>query len=251
MAQIGNYMVIDSELDGDCLYGAVILSNDTMIMGKPLEEELPERAQELRMRMVEHLQDLYENRHNLKMGTLIQKILAVMTQDDIDNYKSHATGDKPPPAGVLDICVLADLMLSDIELHRPTVMRATLTNYLDTGTGAQRKIKILLHDNHYYLLREIDRYSDPKQTMEIPHLISYLNEEEITPIQTLCAGGTMEFRSKLQQSLTSWKNMTTMTSFRPTSLLNILPVGDEEQLRIQHQEVLKKISMLQKHKCRT
>jgi hypothetical protein len=126
VAQIGNYMVIDSELDGDRLYGAVILSNDTMIMGKPLEEELPERAQELRMRMVEHLQDLYENRHNLKMGTLIQKILAVMTQDDIDNYKSHATGDKPPPAGVLDICVLADLMLSDIELHRPTVMRATL-----------------------------------------------------------------------------------------------------------------------------
>ena len=59
VAQIGNYMVIDSELDGDCLYGAVILSNDTMIMGKPLEEELPERAQELRMRMVEHLQDLY------------------------------------------------------------------------------------------------------------------------------------------------------------------------------------------------
>ena len=88
--------------------------------------------------MVEYLQDLYENRHNLKMGTLLQKILAVMTQDDIDNYKSHATGDKPPPAGVLDICVLADLMLSDIELHRPTVMRATLTNYLDTGTGTQK-----------------------------------------------------------------------------------------------------------------
>jgi hypothetical protein len=85
-----------------------------------------------------------------------------MTQDDIDNYKSHATGDKPSPAGVLDICVLADLILSDIELHSPTVMRATLTNCLDTGTGAQRKIKILLHDNHYYLLREIDRYSDPK-----------------------------------------------------------------------------------------
>ena len=245
VAQIGNYMVIDSELDGDCLYGAVILSNDTMIMGKPLEEELPERAQELRMRMVEYLQDLYENRHNLKMGTLLQKILAVMTQDDIDNYKSHATGDKPPPAGVLDICVLADLMLSDIELHRPTVMRATLTNYLDTGTGAQRKIKILLHDNHYFLLREIDRYSDPKQTMEIPHLISYLNEEEITPTQTLCAGGTNEFRSKLQQSLTSWKNMATMSSFRPTSLLNIVPVGDEEQLRAQHQDILKKISMLQ------
>lgn len=71
-------------------------------------------------------------------------------------------GDEPPPAGVLDTCVLADMMLSEIELHRPTVMRATLTNYLDTGTGAQRKIKILLHDNHYYLLREIDRYSDPK-----------------------------------------------------------------------------------------
>jgi hypothetical protein len=30
-----------------------------MIMGKTLEEELPERTQELRMRMVAHLQDLY------------------------------------------------------------------------------------------------------------------------------------------------------------------------------------------------
>ena len=148
-------------------------------MGKPLEEELPERAQELRMRMVTHLQELYEDRQNLKMGTLLQKLLAAMTQDDIDGYKSHATGDEPPPAGVLDICVLADLMFSDIELLRPTVMRATLTTYLETGTGAQRKIKLLLHDNHYYLLREIDQYSDPTKTMEIPHLISYLKEEEI------------------------------------------------------------------------
>ena len=105
-------------------------------MVKPLEE-LPERAQELRMRMVAHLQDLYENHHNLKMGTLLQKILVVMTQDDIDNYKSHATGDKPPPAGVLDVCALADLLFSDIEMHRPTVMRSTLTNYLDTGTDVQ------------------------------------------------------------------------------------------------------------------
>ena len=116
VAQIGPYMVIDSELDGDCLYGAVIQSNDTMLMEKTLEEELPERAQELRMRMVTHLQELYEDRQNLKMGTLLQKLLAAMTQDDIDGYKSPATGDKPPPAGVLDICVLADLMFSDIEL---------------------------------------------------------------------------------------------------------------------------------------
>ena len=118
-----------------------------MLMGRTLEEELPERAQELRMRMVTHLQDLYEDRHNLKMGTFLQKILAVMTQDDIDRYKSHATGDKPPPVGVLDICVLSNLMFSGIELHRPTVMRVILTNYLHTGTDAQRKIKILIHDN--------------------------------------------------------------------------------------------------------
>jgi len=31
VAQIGNYMVIDSELNGDCLYAAVIQSNDTII----------------------------------------------------------------------------------------------------------------------------------------------------------------------------------------------------------------------------
>jgi hypothetical protein len=88
VAQIGNYMVIDPELDGDCLYGAVILSNGAMIMGETLEEELLERAQELRMRMFAHLQELCENRQNLKMGTLLQKILAVMTQDEIDN-ESH------------------------------------------------------------------------------------------------------------------------------------------------------------------
>jgi hypothetical protein len=52
-------------------------------------------------------------------------------------------------------------MFSDIELLRPAVMRATLTTYFETGTGAQRKIKHLLHDNYYYLLREIDQYSDP------------------------------------------------------------------------------------------
>ena len=95
------YMVIDSELKKWGLpIGVVIQSNDAMIMGKTLEEELTEREQRLRMRMIVHLQDLHENRHNLKMGTLLQKILAVMTQDDIDNYKSHATGDKPPPVGV-------------------------------------------------------------------------------------------------------------------------------------------------------
>jgi hypothetical protein len=67
----------------------------SLIMGKTLEGELPERGQELRMRMVTHLQDLYEDHQNLKMGTLLQKLLVVMTQDDIDGYKSHATGDEP------------------------------------------------------------------------------------------------------------------------------------------------------------
>jgi hypothetical protein len=49
----------------------------------------------------------------------------------------------------------------------------------------------------------------------------------------------------MQQSLATWKNQATISSFRPTSLLNILPQGDEEQLRAQHQDILKKISMLQ------
>ena len=81
--------------------------------------------------------------------------------------------------------------------------------------------------------------------MGIPHLLSYLKEEEITPTQTLCTGNTQEFRSKMQQSLATWKNQATISSFRPISLLNILPQGDEEQLRAQHQDILKKISMLQ------
>ena len=59
VAQVGNYMVIDSELNGDCLYAAVIQSNDTMFKwGKPFEEELPERAKVLRERTYRHLQDL-------------------------------------------------------------------------------------------------------------------------------------------------------------------------------------------------
>ena len=81
--------------------------------------------------------------------------------------------------------------------------------------------------------------------MGIPHLLSYLKEEEITPTQTLCTGNTQEFRSKMQQSLATWKNQATISSFRPISLLNILPQGDEKQLRAQHQDILKKISMLQ------
>ena len=81
--------------------------------------------------------------------------------------------------------------------------------------------------------------------MGILHLLSYLKEEEITPTQTFCTGNTQEFRSKMQQSLSTWKNQATISSFRPTSLLIILPQRDEEQLRAQHQDILKKISMMQ------
>jgi hypothetical protein len=49
----------------------------------------------------------------------------------------------------------------------------------------------------------------------------------------------------MQQSLATWKNQAAMSSFRPTSLLNILPQGDEEQLRAQHRDILKNISMMQ------
>jgi hypothetical protein len=81
--------------------------------------------------------------------------------------------------------------------------------------------------------------------MGIPHLFSYLKEEDITPVQTLCAGHTQEFRTEMQQSLATWKSQAEISSFRPTSLLNILPQGHEEQLRAQHQDILKNISMLQ------
>jgi DNA-directed RNA polymerase specialized sigma54-like protein len=53
-------------------------------------------------------------------------------------------GETTPPADALEICVLADLMLSDLEIHRPTVTKAIPTKYLDTETGAMRKIKLLL-----------------------------------------------------------------------------------------------------------
>jgi hypothetical protein len=129
-----------------------------------------------------------------------------MTQGDFDTYMSFVAGETSPPAGALEICALADLMLSDIEIHRPTVMKATLTKYLDTGTGAMRKIKLLLHNNHYCFLQEMNPYSNLEQTTGIPHLFSYLKEEDITPTQTLCPGGTQEFRMKMQQSLATWKN---------------------------------------------
>jgi hypothetical protein len=245
VAQIGNYMVIDSGLNGDCLYAAVIQSNDTMFKwGKPFEGELPERARELRERTYRHLQDRYKNRQHLKQETLLQKLLNDV-DEEFDSYMSYVAGETSPPAGALEICALADLMLSDIEIHRPTVMKATLTKYLDTETGALRKIKLLLHNNHYCCLQELDRYANLEQTMGIPHLFSYLKEEDITPVQTLCAGHTQEFRTKMQQSLATWKSQAAMSSFRPTSLLNILPQGDEEQLRAQHRDILKNISMLQ------
>ena len=172
----------------------------------------------------------YNHRQYLKRGTLLQKLLTDVNED-FDAYMSYVAGETSPPAVALEICDLADLMLSDIEIHRPTVMKATLTKYLDTGTGAMRKIKLLLHNNHYCFLQDLDQYSNLEQTMGIPHLFSYLKEEEITPAQILCAGSKQEFRTKMQQSLDTWKNQATTSSFRPTSLLNILPQGDEEQLR--------------------
>jgi hypothetical protein len=59
--------------------------------------------------------------------------------EDFDDYVWYVAGETSPPPGALEICALADLMLSDIEIHSPTVMKATLTKYLDTGTGAIRK----------------------------------------------------------------------------------------------------------------
>ena len=63
VTQIGKYMVIDSELNGDCLYATVIQSNDTMFKGNLFEEKLSDRAQELRERTYRHLQDRYKPRH--------------------------------------------------------------------------------------------------------------------------------------------------------------------------------------------
>ena len=60
-------------------------------------------------------------------------------------------------------------MFCDVETYRPTAMRATLTQHLDTEIGAQRKIKILLHNNHYCLPREI--YQNSTLDMGIPHLL--------------------------------------------------------------------------------
>jgi hypothetical protein len=126
VAQIGNHMVIDSELNGDCLYAAVIQSNGTMTKwGKPFEEE---RARDLRERTYRHRHDRYKNRQHLKEGTLLRKLLTDVN-GDFDSYMSYVAGQTSPSAGALEICALADLMLSDsdIEIHRPTVMKATLT----------------------------------------------------------------------------------------------------------------------------
>ena len=56
----------------------------------------------------------------MKAGTILQKLLTDMTQEDLDNYMSYTVGETPPPAGALEICALADLMLSDIEIHTHT-----------------------------------------------------------------------------------------------------------------------------------
>jgi hypothetical protein len=64
-------IVIDSELNGDCLYGAVIQSNDTMSKWiKPFEEKIPERAKEkisilqtmVRMAIVNTIETLQETK---------------------------------------------------------------------------------------------------------------------------------------------------------------------------------------------
>jgi hypothetical protein len=230
-------MVSDSGLNGDCLYAAVIQSNDTMFKWcQPFEGELPERAIQLRERTYRHLQDRCKNRQHLKQGTLLQKLLNDV-DEECDCYMSCVSGETSPPAGALEVCALADPMLSDVEMHRPTVMKDTLIKYLDTETGAMRKIKLLLHNNHYCFLQELDRYANLGQTMGIPHLFSYLKEEDMTPVQTLCGGHTQDFRTKMQQSLATWKSQTAMSSFRPISLQNILPQGDEEQLRAQHSDI--------------
>ncbi len=52
--------------------------------------------------------------------------------------------------------------------------------------------------------------------MGIPHLFSCLKEEDITPVQTLCAGNTQEFRTKMQQLLVTWK--TSQRIIFPTNL---------------------------------
>jgi hypothetical protein len=93
--------------------------------------------------------------------------------EDFDDYVSYVAGETSPPAGALEICALADLMLSDIEIHRSTVMKATLTKYLDTGTGAMQK------SNFYFITTTTAPYRNLTNTQTLSRQWGFLTSSPV------------------------------------------------------------------------
>jgi len=103
-------MIMDSELNENCLYGAVIQSNDILRQG--MDEELPEWTQELRLLTNAHLRDLRKNPFTFEKRDISTEDghhdHTTMTQEEIDEYISLTGGEEAPQAGALDICALGE-----------------------------------------------------------------------------------------------------------------------------------------------
>lgn len=83
----------------------------------------------------------------LKDGTPLMKLVNCNDTGRNLEYTTWTAGEGTPPAGALTSVSWRIGCKCNIEVYIPTVMRATLTKYLETDTDKLRKIKMLLHQN--------------------------------------------------------------------------------------------------------
>jgi len=156
---------IDSGIEHDCLFAAVVQGLLLSQGANPLPLDLPDQARNLRLRMLQHWEDsaLMHTSENLFEGHLEKP--SHLVESSGDNAQWHPDITSPPPAGLPEIQMLVAMLDLHICVHRLTQL-GTMAKFIDANKGKQISIQILYHKAHFTLIRPSVR-QDAQQVLTL------------------------------------------------------------------------------------